>query len=663
MKDLTIKSCTPKPKECRTFSGAEISRCPTDRCVADASTNVCADKPKTCPDFDGALLQHCPQEACNLNITARTCRAKPPACSTFETKLDFCPKDRCVVDFIKRACLPKTCGGEKVTLKEKDVGPYVTDKYGRRHVKYVLPLGTSNGAVSWDLSAINFHYDYYPFYQVTPDDGQCPIQSFQLLREDGTAMKSTMVGTGTTGRSLSLDTSVVGTYRFLLQASTKGGVRSPKVAVTMGVCRENSLSAAQQVISRVIDRYSTNIYDATTAMPNVHRIEFYKWRDLFKNACGSCQPRFQIVSSDKVQFQAPIWFDANDNLLIKTTEGLRVKGYIKVFFSDKHCERISQPVYVPFKFEICGQERVSIVNPTASLTQKFMMGIDKDVELTFEDLRAEFRTDSEHCKVQSFQVVTEYGGVYYDLSPNLASRFYTSQTGIRLINYLGAPQDLTVYIKAFSTGKSVAYKPLKISYVRNSAPSIGGDISQNLVEVKEGEDNTGKTQDFNLYFKDREGNRVVKYDLSPSLDNTAWVKHKIIGETDNIQGLQFRVYKERVTPDINGKHELKVTVWDEFGERTRQSTTLVVPLVIRYEKSAVIVDPIPATSTDTTTKTTTTDASRTDDTRSDSTTAASTSTSTTTTDPTTGKTTTTDVNTDTAIVKAIEVEKVLSEEK
>jgi len=495
VKDMTTRSCTPKPKECGTFSGAQIANCPTDRCVADAGASICNDKPRTCPDFDGALLQHCPQDKCNLDLATRTCRAKAPACSTYETRLDFCPKDRCAVDFIQRTCLPKTCGSESVTLKDKDAGPYVTDKTGRRHVKYILPLNTGNGAVNWDLSVINFTYDYYPFYQVSPAEGQCQISSFALLNDDGTLLKSRMVGTGNNGLSLTMNTTAVATYRFLLQATTKGGVRSPKVAVTMGVCRENSLSASSQVISRVIDRYSTNVFNtaAGAEMPNVHRVDFYKWRDLFKNGCGSCQPRFQIVSSDKVQFNAPIWFDAEHNLLIKTTEGLRVKGYIKVFFADKHCERISEPVYVPFKFEICGQERVSVVEPTTSLSQKFMMGIDKDVELSFEDLRKEFKTDSDHCKIQRFQVVTRFDGVYYDLSPNLASRFYNSPTGIRLINYLGAEQDLTVYIKAFSTGKAFAYKPLKVSYKQNSAPSIGGDISQNLVEVKEDDDNTGKT--------------------------------------------------------------------------------------------------------------------------------------------------------------------------
>jgi len=115
--------------------------------------------------------------------------------------------------------------------------------------------------------------------------------------------------------------------------------------------------------------------------------------------------------------------------------------------------------------------------------------------------------------------------------------------------------------------------------------------------------------------------------------------------------LQFRVYKEKITPDNNGKHDLKVTVWDEFGERTRQSTTLVVPLAIRYEKSAIVVDPRPATSTDTTTATATTDTSRTDTTKTDSTSSAGTSTSATTTDPVTGKTTTTtEVNKDATIV-------------
>ena len=332
-----------------------------------------------------------------------------------------------------------------------------------------------------------------------------------------------------------IDTTAVGHYQFLLQASTPA-VRSEKVGVTAAVCREGSMSASTEVISRVIERYSTNVFNEAESLPNVHRIDFFSWRDLFKNACSACRPAFEIVNADKVKAAAPIWLDANNNILIKTTEGLRFHGFVKVYFPGTQCQRISEPVYIPLKFEICGQERVGVVDTASTLTQKFVMGIDPDVELLFDELRKQFKTDSEVCTVKSFQVVSEYAGVYYDLSPNLASRFSYSSTGIKLINYLGAEQDLTVYIRAISSGKQFAHKPLKISYVSNQAPTIGGDLA-NVIEVREDDDNAGQTQDFNLYFKDREGDRVVKYDLSPSLDNVAWVKYQIIGQSDNIQGL------------------------------------------------------------------------------------------------------------------------------
>lgn len=88
---------------------------------------------------------------------------------------------------------------------------------------------------------------------------------------------------------------------------------------------------------------------------------------------------------------------------------------------------------------------------------------------------------------------------------------------------------MTVYVKAYSTGKSFAYKALKINYAKNYPPSIGGDVQNNLVNVREADGKTDETQDFKLFFKDREGDRVTKYQLSPSLDNTPWVKYQIIG--------------------------------------------------------------------------------------------------------------------------------------
>jgi len=450
-----------------------IAECPPDFCVADTTALTCAPKPLTCSDFNGDKLALCPQDKCNLDLTLRTCSPKPPACSTYAKTLDLCPKDRCQVDFIQRTCLDRTCGSEKVYLKH--LGPYTVDTTGRTQIGVVVPLGAADGAVRWDLRQVNFEYDYYPVYGVQPADGQCQISSYQLLNVDGTPYRSNMLGVAN-NVMFRLDTTVVGHYEFLIQASTSGAVRSEKVGVTAAVCREGSMSASTEVISRVIERYSTNVFNEANSLPNVHRIDFYRWRDLFKNACKACQPRYEIVNADKVKAAAPIWLDASNNILIKTTEGLRFKGFVKVSFPSKHCQRISGPVYIPLKFEICGQERVSVVDSASSLTQKFVMGIDSDVELLFDELRKEFKTDSEVCTIKSFQVVSEYNGVYYDLSPNLASRFSHSSTGIKLINYLGAEQDLTVYIKAFSSGKRFAYKPLKISYTNNQAPTIGGDI-------------------------------------------------------------------------------------------------------------------------------------------------------------------------------------------
>lgn len=156
-----------------------------------------------------------------------------------------------------------------------------------------MPVGLNNGAVNWDLSKIQFDYEYYPFYRVEPNDGQCPINRYNLLDTRGNYLQSQYIATN--GLNIRVNTTQATTHKFLIQASTTGYVSSEKVMVTMGVCARNSLSrASTETISRVIERYSSNVYNRD--LPNTHLIEFYKWSSLFKNACLACTPKFAIVS-------------------------------------------------------------------------------------------------------------------------------------------------------------------------------------------------------------------------------------------------------------------------------------------------------------------------------------------------------------------------------
>ena len=65
----------------------------------------------------------------------------------------------------------------------------------------------------------------------------------------------------------------------------------------------------------------------------------------------------------------------------------------------------------------------------------------------------------------------------------------TPTGGFKLINYMGNDQDMTVYIKGISSGNQGAYKPLKIRYITNKAPTIDGNTRGNKIEVDEDEDN------------------------------------------------------------------------------------------------------------------------------------------------------------------------------
>jgi len=129
--------------------------------------------------------------------------------------------------------------------------------------------------------------------------------------------------------------------------------------------------------------------------------------------------------------------------------------------------------------------------------------------LAHDVLRSYFKTDSPNCGLKDdFRLVTNNDGTDYPLSPNLMSRFSLGPTGIKLINYLGSEIQVTVYIRGSSIGNSGAYKKLVIDYVQNHSPVISGDIQFNRVEVREDDDNTGQKSEFQVFFKDPEGDRV-----------------------------------------------------------------------------------------------------------------------------------------------------------
>jgi hypothetical protein len=93
---------------------------------------------------------------------------------------------------------------------------------------------------------------------------------------------------------------------------------------------------------------------------------------------------------------------------------------------------------------------------------------------------------------------------------------------------MGNDQDLTVYIKGTSSGNQGAYKPLKIRYITNRAPTIGGDTRGNKVEVDEDENNNNQLKEFELFFKDQEGDKI-QFEMNPPIDNLKWVRYNVIG--------------------------------------------------------------------------------------------------------------------------------------
>jgi hypothetical protein len=153
--------------------------------------------------------------------------------------------------------------------------------------------------------------------------------------------------------------------------------------------------------------------------------------------------------------------------------------------SDANCQRINKPVYLKLSFEICGLEKVALNDPSP-LTFTFNMGIDDPKELSLNDLRSYFRSNSRFCSItNNFRITTRSDGSDFPLSPNLAKRFSVGASSIKLLNnFIGENQETKLFIKGVSSGDQGAYKPLNIKYIKNRSPQIKGDIAMRTITVR-----------------------------------------------------------------------------------------------------------------------------------------------------------------------------------
>jgi hypothetical protein len=61
-----------------------------------------------------------------------------------------------------------------------------------------------------------------------------------------------------------------------------------------------------------------------------------------------------------------------------------------------------------------------------------------------------------------------------------------------------------------------------------------------------------------------------------------WASLKMIGSPDNLQGATITLLLDKIKPEQHGEHKFVIKVRDEFGDQTRQETTVVVRYNIRW---------------------------------------------------------------------------------
>ena len=143
--------------------------------------------------------------------------------------------------------------------------------------------------------------------------------------------------------TLVINSTTVQNFEYFITATSKGGRTSQPVHIKLGICANNSLSAvSSSSVNEVIERFSTNVYDRD--LQNTHIIDHWSWSKFFENDCFLCQPTYSIVDSNFNETSGPVWVDEDDHIRIKTTEGLRFRGYIKAGYSsvdDQSCARVN----------------------------------------------------------------------------------------------------------------------------------------------------------------------------------------------------------------------------------------------------------------------------------------------------------------------------------
>ena len=139
----------------------------------------------------------------------------------------------------------------------------------------------------------------------------------------------------------------------------------------------------------------------------------------------------------------------------------------------------------------------------------------------------------------------------------------------------------TVYIKAMTAGNNAAYKAVKVNYRVNNPPKVQQLRPIQATVFEDRIQNTEATKEFRLFFSDPEGDKIDTF----KINGKNWVKAYPIGDRTDMKGMRFVINKSLISSTDNGSHTLYMTIQDEFGDRTRQSTSIKIPIDIKYVKA------------------------------------------------------------------------------
>jgi hypothetical protein len=203
-------------------------------------------------------------------------------------------------------------------------------------------------------------------------------------------------------------------------------------------------------------------------------------------------------------------FDADENIVIDTTQGLDFEGAIVVSY-DGDCADIQEQIVIPISFIVCGGE--TIASKTNKVT-KFTYNVgkeEKDIKIDESQLKSFFSNSNPNCGIKGFSLTSDRKGTPIDAKLAKSIKFDESTGLVEILNNNNKAHVWKFFIQAESSGGTFAYKPMKLKVVDNLAPYFRGfrqASKRTLTKVKIVADPT----------KFNKGNQIVTVKLPVAVD-------------------------------------------------------------------------------------------------------------------------------------------------